>query len=148
MTIPLALAVGVVCYLAGCTQQGQQGGGGGAGGPAATSAGSGGPAGGQAQKPQAGKQAEKEAAAGHEEAASGESSENEKKIEASLAKLSPEDRAAAEKQKVCPVSGERLGLMGPPVKVTVKGKTVFLCCKNCEKAIKKDPDKYLAKLGK
>ena len=63
-----------------------------------------------------------------------------------LAKLSPEDRALAEKQKVCPVSGERLGAMDKPVKITVKGQTVFLCCAGCENAIKKDPDKYLAKL--
>ena len=63
-----------------------------------------------------------------------------------LAKLSPEDRVLAEKQKFCPVSGERLGAMDKPVKVIVKGKTVFLCCAGCEEAIKKDPDKYLAKL--
>jgi Cu(I)/Ag(I) efflux system membrane fusion protein len=63
-----------------------------------------------------------------------------------LAKLSPEDRVLAEKQKVCPVSGERLGAMDKPVKITVKGQTVFLCCAGCENAIKKDPDKYLAKL--
>ena len=67
---------------------------------------------------------------------------------AGLAELSPEDRAAAEKQKICPVSGEPLGSMGKPVKVTVKGQTVFLCCAGCEDAIKKDPDKYLAKLKK
>jgi YHS domain-containing protein len=63
-----------------------------------------------------------------------------------LAELSADDRAAAEKQRVCPVSGEVLGSQGKPVKVTVKGKTVYLCCADCEEAIKKDPDKYLAKL--
>jgi YHS domain-containing protein len=63
-----------------------------------------------------------------------------------LAELSPEDRALAAKQKVCPVSGEMLGAMDKPVKVTIKGQTVFLCCPACESAIKKDPDKYLAKL--
>ncbi len=63
-----------------------------------------------------------------------------------LAGLAEADRAAAEKQKVCPVSGELLGSMGTPVKVTVKGKTVFLCCPSCEPDLKKDPDKYLAKL--
>jgi YHS domain-containing protein len=63
-----------------------------------------------------------------------------------LAELPEADRALAEKQKVCPVSGEPLGSMGKPVKITVKGKTVFLCCSGCEPAIKKDPDKYLAKL--
>lgn len=65
-----------------------------------------------------------------------------------LKELSPEDLAAAQKQKVCPVSGEALGSMGKPVKVTVKDQTVFLCCSGCEEAIAKDPDKYLAKLKK
>lgn len=63
-----------------------------------------------------------------------------------LAELSTDDRTAAEKQRVCPVSGDVLGSSGKPVKVTVKGKTVYLCCSDCEEAIKKDPDKYLAKL--
>ena len=38
--------------------------------------------------------------------------------------------------------------MGAPFKTTVKGQTVFLCCDGCEEAIKKDPDKYLAKLNR
>jgi Cu(I)/Ag(I) efflux system membrane fusion protein len=63
-----------------------------------------------------------------------------------LAELSADDRAAAEKQRVCPVSGSVLGSDGKPVKVMVKGKTVYLCCADCEEAITKDPDKYLAKL--
>jgi hypothetical protein len=63
-----------------------------------------------------------------------------------LAELSADDRAAAEKQRVCPVSGEVLGAMGKPYKVTVKGQTVFLCCPACEKPLRKDPDKYLAKI--
>jgi YHS domain-containing protein len=67
-------------------------------------------------------------------------------IAAGLAKLSDADRALAEKQKTCPVSGESLGKHGKPVKVTVKGQTVFLCCAGCEAAIKKNPEKYLEKL--
>jgi YHS domain-containing protein len=65
---------------------------------------------------------------------------------AGLAELSAADRKLAEKQKFCPVTGEQLGAMGKPFKVTVKGQTVFLCCPGCEEKIKKDPDKYLAKL--
>lgn len=34
--------------------------------------------------------------------------------------------------------------MGPPVKVTVKGKDVFLCCEACRAAALKDPDKTAA----
>lgn len=63
-----------------------------------------------------------------------------------LAELSDADRAAAERQRVCPVSGLVLGTVGKPYKVTVKGKTVFLCCPGCEEKITKDPDTYLAKL--
>ena len=63
-----------------------------------------------------------------------------------LAKLSPEDRAAAEKQRVCPVSGAALGSMGTPLKVRVKDQDVFLCCAGCEDTLLANPDKYLAKL--
>jgi hypothetical protein len=63
-----------------------------------------------------------------------------------LAELSPVDRDAAVKQSVCPVSGERLGSMGKPMKVTVKGQTVFLCCPGCEEDLRKEPDKFLDKL--
>jgi YHS domain-containing protein len=63
-----------------------------------------------------------------------------------LAELSDEDRAAAEKQRVCPVSGEALGTMGKPYKVALKGRTVFLCCSGCEEDLTKNPDKYLAKI--
>lgn len=63
-----------------------------------------------------------------------------------MAGLSEADRAAALAQKVCPVSGEPLGEMGPPVKVTVKGRDVYLCCENCRKELEAKPDEYLAKL--
>jgi len=63
-----------------------------------------------------------------------------------MAGLSEADRTAALAQKVCPVSGETLGEMGTPIKVTVKGRDVFLCCPSCRKKIEADPDKYLAKL--
>jgi YHS domain-containing protein len=60
--------------------------------------------------------------------------------------LNGEDRAAAEKQKTCPVSGELLGSMGTPVKVEAKGRTVFLCCGGCKKKFFADPDKYIKKI--
>jgi len=66
-----------------------------------------------------------------------------------LKSLPEEDRKLALEQKICPVSGDHLGAEGmTPYKVTVKGQTVMLCCDGCEEAIKSDPDKYLAKLGK
>ena len=68
----------------------------------------------------------------------------------------PADRALALAQKVCLVNEEEDGKpvhlgtasMGVPYKEVIKGKTVFLCCKGCLNALKKDPDKYLAKLPK
>ena len=66
--------------------------------------------------------------------------------EDALAKLSPADRELAEKQEVCPVSDQPLGSMGKPIKVTVKGQDVFLCCAGCKPQIEENPDKYLAKL--
>lgn len=53
----------------------------------------------------------------------------------------------AEKQRICPVTGERLGSMGKPYKVRVKGRDVLLCCQGCEAQFMRDPDKYLAKLN-
>ncbi len=75
-----------------------------------------------------------------------ELSPEEVKIEEAFAGLSEADRAAAEKQRICPVTEERLGLMGTPMKITVKGREVFLCCDGCEGPITDDPDAYLANL--
>jgi Cu(I)/Ag(I) efflux system membrane fusion protein len=68
------------------------------------------------------------------------------KMKEELAKLSPEDAAAAEKQHFCPVSDEMLGTMGPPLKVNVNGTSVWICCEGCREDLLADPDKYLAKL--
>ncbi len=70
------------------------------------------------------------------------------KIEKNLAKLSAEDRALAEKQKICPVTEDDLGKMGKPIKLEIKGQSVFICCKGCQKDFEADPDKFLAKLKK
>jgi len=63
-----------------------------------------------------------------------------------FAELSDADRAAALAQKVCPVSDQALGSMGTPIKVTVKGRDVFLCCAGCKNQLLEDPDTFLAKL--
>jgi len=69
-------------------------------------------------------------------------------IEATLSKLSPEDQALAKSQKFCPVmSNERLGTMGAPPKLDVKGQAVFVCCKGCSKKALKNPDETLAKVA-
>jgi hypothetical protein len=77
------------------------------------------------------------------------SAEAEAAIAENLAKLSPEDRELAAKQKVCPISEHPLGsaTMGVPIKLDVKGHAVFICCEGCRDAVLSEPDKYLAKLG-
>jgi hypothetical protein len=65
---------------------------------------------------------------------------DEGKISVSTATKADEQAIAA--AKVCPVSGEALGEMGPPIKVTRGGKTIFLCCKGCLKDVQKYPDKF------
>ena len=70
------------------------------------------------------------------------------KMKAELAKLSPEDAASAEKQHVCPVSGEMLGTMGAPQKVDVNGQQVWICCDGCKDQLLEKPDEFLAKLKK
>jgi hypothetical protein len=68
-------------------------------------------------------------------------------IHAALAELPPEDRQLAEAQRYCAVEDEnRLGAMGKPFKVTLKDRTVFLCCKGCKKIAERDPEKTLAKV--
>ena len=64
-------------------------------------------------------------------------------------KQSAEDDAALiAKQKICPVTGELLGSMGAPVRVSVANRTVFVCCKGCDKPLLRKPDEYWAKLPK
>lgn len=64
------------------------------------------------------------------------------------ANLSPEDRSLVDAQEWCVVSNdERLGAMGPPLKLDIKGQPVFVCCKGCKRKAEADPDKTLAKLA-
>ena len=58
-----------------------------------------------------------------------------------------DDKSLIEYQKTCPVTGYKLGSMGPPVKREVGGKTVFLCCPNCVEKFDADKDEFLAALA-
>jgi uncharacterized protein (TIGR03000 family) len=70
-------------------------------------------------------------------------------VETNLAKLSPEDRKLAESQKLCAVQEQvRLGAVGKPVKVTIKGQPVFLCCEACLTRAQNDPDQTLEQVKK
>jgi len=44
--------------------------------------------------------------------------------------------------KICPVSGDKVGEMGEVIKYEHNGKMYNLCCKTCIKDFKKDPEKY------
>jgi hypothetical protein len=75
---------------------------------------------------------------------SGNAPDPEAEIKAVLANLGPDDQRLAEKQKYCPIMPEvRLGEMGTPYKVVVKGETVFVCCRNCLRQARDDPEKAL-----
>lgn len=70
-----------------------------------------------------------------------------KKSNAAMAKLPAADLALAEVQLFCPIQdGSRLGSMGMPVKLMLDGKPVFLCCKGCEDAARKNVKTTLAKV--
>jgi YHS domain-containing protein len=44
--------------------------------------------------------------------------------------------------KICPVSGRTIGVMGPGVKEEYKGKVYTLCCGGCVSTFESDPEKY------
>ena len=44
--------------------------------------------------------------------------------------------------KLCPVSGEKVGEMGEAIKYEFNGKIYNLCCTMCVKDFKKYPEKY------
>ena len=82
-----------------------------------------------------------------DEAKAADKDKEEAEIRAELAKLPPEDRKLAEQQKYCVIEDDnRLGEMGPPIKLMIKGQPVFICCKGCKKQAEADPDKSLAKV--
>jgi hypothetical protein len=49
-------------------------------------------------------------------------------------------------QRTCPVSGEKLGVHGSPVPLTLKGETIYVCCSSCVEKAKEAPDGCLAKV--
>ncbi len=70
-----------------------------------------------------------------------------KKSAAAIAKLPAADQPLAEAQLFCPIAKDsRLGSMGTPVKLTLEGKSVFLCCKGCEDEARANPKATLAKV--
>jgi len=81
------------------------------------------------------------------DSAGGPNDPKEAKIMANLDQLSSEDRALAEQQRFCVEASEsRLGSMGVPIKLTVRGEPVFICCKGCKEGVEQDEDKALARV--
>ena len=71
------------------------------------------------------------------------------KVKANLAMLSDDDRKLAEEQKYCPLQPDNvLGSMGKPVKLTIRGRPVFLCCPLCVEEANAHPDDTLARVEK
>jgi hypothetical protein len=62
--------------------------------------------------------------------------------------LSEGDRQLVLAQQLCPVSGEPLGSMGAPLKVTVGDRSLFICCAGCEETAKENFDEHYAKVAK
>ena len=68
-----------------------------------------------------------------------------RRLDAPSTSRSDSPRSAPIAQADCPVTGKKLGSMGTPVRVEVGGRSVLLCCRGCERAIRESPDKYLAR---
>jgi hypothetical protein len=64
-----------------------------------------------------------------------------------IEQLPEADRKLAIAQRICPVTGAPLGSMGVPVKITLRGQTVFLCCKGCIGKAKSNPDEVLERIS-
>lgn len=56
-----------------------------------------------------------------------------------IALLSPSDQTAALAQGTCPVTKQKLGSMGKPIRVTVAGRSIWVCCEGCVNAVKANP---------
>lgn len=59
----------------------------------------------------------------------------------------PNENLQASAQRLCPVTGDELGSMGPPIPVAVSGRTIQVCCKACVAAVKRNPAEYFAKVA-
>ncbi len=73
----------------------------------------------------------------------------EKKIDEALSALPSADQKLATAQRFCPImTYDRLGSMGTPIKLTIEGKPVFLCCKACKEDAVKGGEKTLKTVAK
>ncbi|MBA2116118.1 TRASH domain-containing protein [Bremerella alba] len=52
-------------------------------------------------------------------------------VSAQAQELSEHDKIHIAVQDICPISGQKLGSMGTPIKVKVGEELVYVCCKGC-----------------
>lgn len=70
-------------------------------------------------------------------------------VQEALAELSEPDRAVVNAQRYCPLMNRvRLGAMGTPIKVTIEGTAVFVCCQGCSDDAMEHGKETLAAVGK
>ncbi len=62
-----------------------------------------------------------------------------------VASATAADQAAIAQQRVCVVTGGKLGAMGTPIKITAGGQSLFLCCRGCVGKVENNPAPYMAK---
>jgi multidrug efflux pump subunit AcrA (membrane-fusion protein) len=85
------------------------------------------------------------ASGGPRQSTGGAASTEDAKVRIALAKLSAGDRRLAEAQQFCAIqSTNRLGSMGPPVKIMILDQPVFLCCSGCRQEAIDHPQQTLA----
>jgi len=72
---------------------------------------------------------------------------SEAEIQANLAKLPPESLAQVQRQRLCPITGNKLGAMGQPIQLTIDNQTLWLCCEGCKEEALKDSKATLAKVA-
>jgi hypothetical protein len=65
---------------------------------------------------------------------------------ANIAKLPSEEQMLAHQQRLCPISDTRLGSMGVPVRIVIRGEPVLLCCIGCQQEAEEKVDEVLEKL--
>jgi Cu(I)/Ag(I) efflux system membrane fusion protein len=74
------------------------------------------------------------------------SKKEEDRIRTGLAKLSASDRRLADAQRFCAIQTDnRLGSMGPPIKIMIENQPIFLCCAGCQKEAVDHPTQTLAR---
>jgi hypothetical protein len=60
-----------------------------------------------------------------------------------IALLPVADQKLALAQRTCIVTGDLLGSDGKPVKVQLRGQTLFVCCQECANEVRANPNEFI-----